>query len=295
MLELATKTTQIDNRIISLRKFYKLSRHEFAVLSNLGKATLYKYEYGLAKNIHEGVLVKISATFGTTKKWLLTGEGEMLPNGPVQLPSVASVESLWKYEAFLQLELRAKNVEQENKHLWQLIENMELNTNANSNVSFSIKPTRLEIKLKIRRSAKEVYKVFSSALGTNQWFTSEAQFLEFGNKPRKDYITIDTNDVFSWNFYEEGIGRITGEVLLNIKKDFLKFSFKHNTVFSVLISGQQQITELELVHEGFKLNDSLHLELYNNWNRKWSFYLANLRSVLEFNNDLRWKTNDSLP
>jgi hypothetical protein len=83
----------IDGRRINeVRKAYKLSVATFALACARTGATIYRMEKkGLISERGLEDLIKI---FGTTRNWVLKGEGEMFPNGKLDL-EIDRVRKQW--------------------------------------------------------------------------------------------------------------------------------------------------------------------------------------------------------
>lgn len=111
----------IGQRIKALRAFYKLSIPDFANLCGVSAIAIHHFENGETLRLQDNYLTGIARVSGTTVSWLLTGQGDMLPDGPKELHNVSAGHP---EQNTLYLEMKRKNklLEKELEHLWQIIQ-----------------------------------------------------------------------------------------------------------------------------------------------------------------------------
>lgn len=146
-------------------------------------------------------------------------------------------------------------------------------------------------RVSINTSENKIYTAWSTQNGLESWFLSKAEFTEPDEKSRDRNSHIQKDDSYLWNWhgYADYVG--TGKILQTNEKDFLEFTFTGGCIVNVTIKQEAAETVCELVqmmpHE--KEEDRQHY--YIECGKGWTFYLANLKSVLEGGLDLRNKNN----
>jgi len=83
-----------------------------------------------------------------------------------------------------------------------------------------------------------------------------------------------------------------GEVLEVNSIDFLKFTFSGGSVVSVSVESRNGLTILELTQENIPQENDPLQNLLVQCQVGWTFYLANLKSIVEGGIDLRNKRLD---
>jgi hypothetical protein len=80
-----------------------------------------------------------------------------------------------------------------------------------------------------------------------------------------------------------------GEVLEVNSIDFVKFTFSGGSIVSVSIEGRNGLTIVELTQENIPEEKDPSKNLFVHCQIGWTFYLANLKSIIEGGIDLRNK------
>jgi len=132
------------------------------------------------------------------------------------------------------------------------------------------------------------HKIFSSWLSQEaleKWFLSSAVFTNENGVVRPAHEQITKGDTYRWMWH--GSDNVAnGEVLDISDPDQLSFSFLGCKVdLSVKIEDGENI--IELVQSNIPLDEESRVSLYNGCNRGWTFYLTNLKSIIEGGIDLR--------
>jgi hypothetical protein len=97
-------------------------------------------------------------------------------------------------------------------------------------------------------------------------------------------------DTFAWywhGYHNDVLQK--GSVLEANGKDRIKFTFTANTTVTVSLSTNHGLTIIELVQENIPQESDPEKNLLVKAQASWTFYLANLKSVMEGGKDLRNK------
>lgn len=150
------------------------------------------------------------------------------------------------------------------------------------------------IKIAIKANLKAVYDAWTKASKLEKWFLSEAEFSD----ENKILIDKETNalkgDQYKWIWYlydEAEYGKIKETNGL----DFLRFTFAGNCVVEIKFREEFEYVIVELTQKNIPTDEASKRNLRLGCHNGWSFYLINLKSVLEGGLDLRNKDNRFKP
>ncbi|MGN6640892.1 MAG: SRPBCC family protein [Mucilaginibacter sp.] len=140
---------------------------------------------------------------------------------------------------------------------------------------------------------RSIYKAWTTAEGLESWFLRKANFYTITGRMRNPQEFILKEDIYEWYWhgFDDGIVQ-KGEIMEVNSTDFLKFSFTDNTIVSVSLSMSNGLTILELTQENIKDHPDPSRNLFVQCQTGWTFYLANLKSIVEGGIDLRNKRAD---
>ncbi len=137
---------------------------------------------------------------------------------------------------------------------------------------------------------RRLYEAWATPAGLEKWFLRKADFYAIAGRLRDPEEFILKEDVYEW--YWEGWDDNTcekGEILEANGADLVKFTFAKNNIVTVQISSRNGVSIVELTQENIALEDDPAKSLFVQCQVGWTFYFANLKSVLEGGVDLRNK------
>jgi hypothetical protein len=139
--------------------------------------------------------------------------------------------------------------------------------------------------------ARSIYLLWATQTGLEKWFLREANFYTISKRLREPYEMIGKEDTYKWFWYgyEEGE---KGTILEVNEIDLIKFTFSNKSIVTVNIKTSKGLTLVELTQENIPNEDDLDKNLYVQCQIGWTFYLANLKSIVEGGVDLRNKRTD---
>lgn len=142
----------------------------------------------------------------------------------------------------------------------------------------------------INASPQQIYDAWTRQEQIERWFLRKAEFAQADGTGRRrtDPIQIGDSYVWLWYGYSDDVVE-KGKVLEANGKDLLTFTFTAGCNVTVTVREERGENIAELTQEQIPFredpNENLHLLCSNGW----TFYLANLKSVLEGGIDLRNK------
>lgn len=148
--------------------------------------------------------------------------------------------------------------------------------------------SRFAKRMVIKAPIQQVYATWASANTIEQWFLSKAHFVDANHQAREAHQPIQVGDTYTWNWYGWD-GQDNGHILEANGKDRIAFTFAGACKVTVALTEQGSDTLVELVQENIPLDNASMAKIHVGCTQGWTFYLANLKSVLEGGIDLRHK------
>jgi uncharacterized protein YndB with AHSA1/START domain len=148
-------------------------------------------------------------------------------------------------------------------------------------------------RIAVKASPEAVYKAWTTREGLESWFLRQAIFTDQQGKERPRESTIQPGDQYLWRWF--GYGDETKEereVLQVNGKDTLQFTFSGNCIVTVNVQQEAGETTCAITQEMPMPDEDTQRGFYLDCGNGWSFYLVNLKSILEGGIDLRNKNND---
>lgn len=153
--------------------------------------------------------------------------------------------------------------------------------------------SRFSTRININADTKDIYSAWTTRLGVERWFLREAEFTKPDNSLRGGHDAIAKGDTYRWLWhgYDDSVVE-KGMILDANGRDALRFSFAGSCVVSVTIKKEGAETIVELVQENIPLDETARVNYHLGCMTGWTFYLANLKSILEGGIDLRNKNQN---
>ncbi len=144
------------------------------------------------------------------------------------------------------------------------------------------------VRIPVKASPKDLYKAWSTKKGIEQWFLRLAEYKTPDGALRAPAEEVAEHDTYKWLWHGYGDESVEhGEILNCNGKDALSFRFGPAGDCTVRIKQEQGETIVELTQEHIPTDEKGRQQFYIGCKMGWTFYLANLKSVLEGGIDLR--------
>lgn len=145
-------------------------------------------------------------------------------------------------------------------------------------------------KINIRASVAAIYDAWTIPLQLERWFLRTADFKRHDGSVREKITHVQQGDTYSWKWYGYDDSVIEkGEVLIANENDKLQFSFTGGGIVTVDIGEVMGETVVLLTQDRIPTDEFSKVHYHLGCLAGWTFYLANLKSVLEGGLDLRNK------
>jgi uncharacterized protein YndB with AHSA1/START domain len=143
-------------------------------------------------------------------------------------------------------------------------------------------------RITVDATMRAIYNAWSTKGEIERWFLSRAEFAAPGESPRAKDERFQSGDTYRWEWHGYANGSPeSGEVLEANGHDFLSFTFADECVVEVRILTEDGQKVVQLTQANIAPDENLHI--YIGCGEGWTFYLANLKSILEGGIDLRNK------
>jgi hypothetical protein len=148
-------------------------------------------------------------------------------------------------------------------------------------------------RIPIYADAQHIYDAWATQNGLEKWFLRKAQFTTADNKVRERNEHVEAGDNYEWLWFGYPDSTVEKNKIIETNGPwYLKFYFSGNCIVSVHIKKENGETICELIQVMTTANEDERLFFYIECGKGWTFYLANLKSVLEGGIDLRNKNEN---
>jgi len=147
--------------------------------------------------------------------------------------------------------------------------------------------TSFKKRIDIKAAPHIIFDYWTKQGHIEKWFLSKAEFTAAGGNRKSTFSSVAANDTYKWMWH--GSDHVAeGKIIESNSTDLVKFTFLGCTV-SVQIKEEQGTSIVELIQSEIPLDEDSRMQSYVGCTRGWTFYMANLKSILEGGIDLRNK------
>ena len=150
--------------------------------------------------------------------------------------------------------------------------------------------TKFTLRIDIKSSPIAVYNAWATRSNLESWFLRRAEFSTPDDKLREEGSYVRAGDVYQWMWhgYDDKTSE-TGKILDSNGRDFFKFTFAGNCHVTITCKMLEGRTIMELTQEQIPTDEISKVRIHLGCMKGWTFYMANLKSVIEGGVDLRNK------
>lgn len=150
--------------------------------------------------------------------------------------------------------------------------------------------TKFVVRINVKASTEALYKAWATRKGIEKWFLRVSEFKSKDGKLRKDDELVEAGDDYKWLWFgypDEVVEQ--GKILDLNGKDYFRFSFGKAGDCSVRIKKEEGEAIVELEQENIPTDEHAKQYWHLGCKTGWTFYFANLKSMMEGGIDLRNK------
>ncbi len=145
-------------------------------------------------------------------------------------------------------------------------------------------------RITIQATPQAIYDAWTTQEGIERWFLRLAEFKTKDGVVRKRNESIAGGDKYKWLWFGyDDSAMEANEILLANGKDELRFGFSGGCIVDVRVKSEDNETICELTQAMPMENEKDQRHFFIECGKGWTFYLANLKSILEGGIDLRNK------
>ncbi|MCS3798163.1 SRPBCC domain-containing protein [Niastella sp. OAS944] len=145
-------------------------------------------------------------------------------------------------------------------------------------------------RINISAPAEDIYKMWATRGGMESWFVRLSEYKDKDGVERGTDEEITIGDTYKWLWFGYGDEAVeNGKILELNHKDRFRFSFGKAGNVTVTITEEEGEHIVELTQEDIPTDEKGMYNFHVGCKGGWTFYLANLKSILEGGIDLRNK------
>ncbi len=153
--------------------------------------------------------------------------------------------------------------------------------------------SRFVVRITVNASPKDLYKSWATKKGMEQWFLRLSEYKKPDGSLRGANENVEKGDSYRWFWHGWSDDMVeTGSILECNGKDQIKFKFGDAGDCIVNIKNEQGENIVELIQEKIPTDEVGMKNYHLGCKTGWTFYLANLKSILEGGIDLRNKNEN---
>lgn len=146
-------------------------------------------------------------------------------------------------------------------------------------------------RITVNQPGRAIYEAWAVPSRVERWFLRTAEYVGFDGKPKNRDLAVETGDAYLWRWhgYLDDVHE-SGTIIEANGLNRFAFTFTQDCLVTVTIKEENGETVVELTQS--RIPEDSDRGIYVDCSYGWTFYLANLKSVLEGGIDLRNKNVD---
>ncbi|NMM47595.1 SRPBCC family protein [Marinigracilibium pacificum] len=146
------------------------------------------------------------------------------------------------------------------------------------------------VKSVVQASVHKVYELWTSQAGLEKWFLRLAEFTSSNGEKRDPHEDIQVGDTYKWLWhgYPDTVVE-HGEILELNGKNHMRFTFGKAGIVTVTIGIEESTTIVTLTQDNIPPVSETEVNFHVDCKTGWTFYLANMNSIVQGGVDLRNK------
>jgi uncharacterized protein YndB with AHSA1/START domain len=153
--------------------------------------------------------------------------------------------------------------------------------------------TRFERQIFINADRRTVFRAWAVPEEIVKWFIASAEYACADSTPRPSTDVVAAGDTYYWEWHQDL--RTQGTILEVVENERLVFTFgdkepgsDEKIIVEVEVLTQEDgVTLLRLVQKNMADTPQAHVSWHMQCNLGWSFFMTNLKGLLEYSVDLR--------
>ena len=148
--------------------------------------------------------------------------------------------------------------------------------------------SRFTVRITVQASQKDLYKAWATKKGMEQWFLRLSEYKKPDGSLRAANEYVEMGDTYRWLWHGWPDDMVeTGSILDCNGKDYIKFKFGNAGDCIINIKTEEGENMVELIQENIPADEKGMQYYHLGCKTGWTFYFANLKSLMEGGIDLR--------
>ncbi len=153
--------------------------------------------------------------------------------------------------------------------------------------------SRFMVRITVNASKKDLYKAWATKQGMEQWFLRLCEYKTAQGKLRTATEYVEPGDTYRWLWHGWPDDMVeTGSILDCNNKDRISFKFGNAGDCTIIVKEENGENIVELLQENIPTDEAGMKNYHLGCKTGWTFYFANLKSILEGGIDLRNKNEN---
>lgn len=158
------------------------------------------------------------------------------------------------------------------------------------NISTIYDWSRFVKRIPIKASHNSIYDAWTTGAGLERWFLRKGEYKSSAGQILETHQQVSKGDSYEWYWHgygDEAVER--GKILEANGTDLFRFVFGVEGLVTVNILTENGETLVELFQENIPTDEASKVKYHLGCSIAWTYYLTNLKSILEGGIDLRNK------
>ena len=148
--------------------------------------------------------------------------------------------------------------------------------------------SKFMLRIPVKASPEIIYRAWATQEGIESWFLRTALYFRSDNSQRSENEFIQKGDRYTWLWHGYDDETVEHNDILEANgEDTVSFVFAGHCIVTVTIGMLENETIVQLTQENIPAGEEGKVNIHIGCMEGWTFYLANLKSILEGGIDLR--------
>ena len=148
--------------------------------------------------------------------------------------------------------------------------------------------SRFELRIPVRAAVDTIYRALATTEGIESWFLRKAVYFDENQNQRNPSEFIQKGDRYTWLWHGYNDETVEHNDILEANGfDTISFVFAGHCIVTITIGMLGNETIVQLTQENIPAGEDGKADIHIGCMEGWTFYMANLKSILEGGIDLR--------
>ena len=148
--------------------------------------------------------------------------------------------------------------------------------------------SRFELRIPVRAAVDTIYRALATTEGIESWFLRKAVYFDENHNQRNPSEFIQKGDRYTWLWHGYNDETVEHNDILEANGfDTISFVFAGHCIVTITIGTLGNETIVQLTQENIPTGEDGKADIHIGCMEGWTFYMANLKSILEGGIDLR--------